>query len=188
MTQNGLPPCWGIGLGRTGTQSLANAFQILGYRNVKHNPDFEELSTIQAGSDNGVTVFYKYLDYRYPGSKFVLTVRDLESWLTSCEWVLSHVPVDIMTGRVREVTIMRRMLLYEMVAFDRDKAIAAYHRHHADVRRYFADRPEDLLEMRISEGDGWEVLCPFLGVAIPGTEFPHANRRQPGASLGQASA
>jgi hypothetical protein len=63
------------------------------------------------------------------------------------------------------------------VTFDREKFIAAYNRHHADVRRYFADRPGDLMEMNIIEGDGWEKLCPFLGLQVPPTPFPHLNRR-----------
>ncbi len=65
--------CWGIGLGRTGTTSLCEAFSTLGYRRVMHNPPFEALQTADAGADNGVTIFYKYLDYIHPGSKFILT-------------------------------------------------------------------------------------------------------------------
>ena len=70
------------------------------------------------------------------------------------------------------------MTLYESVIFDAEKFSAAYHRHHADVRRYFADRPDDLLEMNIIEGDGWEKLCPFLGLPTPAVPFPHLNRRK----------
>lgn len=73
-----LPPCWGIGLPRTGTKSLVRALGILGYDDVRHNPQFEELAEIRSGADHGVTIFYKYLDGRYPGSKFVLTIRDLD--------------------------------------------------------------------------------------------------------------
>lgn len=184
-TREDLPPCWGIGLPRTGTKSLVQALEILGYEDVRHNPQFEELAAIRAGSDHGVTIFYKYLDGRYPGSKFVLSTRDLDEWLTSLEWVLDYVRLDKITGPIREVTIMARMQLLETLEFDRDKAIAAYHRHHTDVKRYFADRPDDLLEMRIGDGDGWETLCPFLGVEIPDIAFPRTNERRVGAILGR---
>jgi hypothetical protein len=40
------------------------------------------------------------------------------------------------------------------------------------VRAYFADRPGDLLVMDIAAGDGWGVLCPFLGLPTPDTPFP----------------
>jgi Sulfotransferase domain len=170
------PPCWGIGLGRTGTTSLCEALRILGYVAVKHNPRFEVLPSLEAGADNGVTVFYKYLDYKFPGSKFVLTQRKLSEWLPSIEDVALRRPV---LSRADDVAIQRRMMLYESVTFDTAKFTAGYHRHHADVRRYFADRPGDLLEMNIIEGDGWEKLCPFLGLPLPDQAFPHFNQRKP---------
>lgn len=167
-------PCWGIGLGRTGTVSFSEALRILGYSCVAHNPRFEELRTLQGGADNGVTLHYKYLDYKFPGSKFVLTLRDLTTWLSSMEHVATINPVH---RRNDDIAIDRRMKLYESVTFDADKFTAAYRRHHADVRRYFANRPSDLLEMNIVAGDGWEKLCPFLGLPAPAVPFPHSNQR-----------
>jgi hypothetical protein len=49
-------------------------------------------------------------------------------------------------SRDEDIKIMRRMTIYEAVGFDREKFIAAYYRHHADVRRYFAGR-SDLLDV-----------------------------------------
>ena len=161
-------------MGRTGTSSLCGAFRLLGYRNVLHNPPFEALATADAGADNGVLIFYKYLDYKFPGSKFVLTLRDRESWLRSMEHANAIYPVASLDD---DIPIMRRMLLYETVTFQRDKYIAAYKRHHRDVRQYFQDRPGELLELNIITGEGWERLCPFLGVPVPDAAFPHLHRR-----------
>jgi hypothetical protein len=36
--------------------------------------------------------------------------------------------------------------------------------------------PERLLVMDIAAGEGWEKLCPFLGVPIPPEPFPVANK------------
>ena len=44
--------------------------------------------------------------------------------------------------------------------------------HERRVRAYFADRPDDLLVIDISAGEGWEALCPFLGVPVPDKPFP----------------
>ncbi|MEM6598284.1 MAG: sulfotransferase, partial [Cyanobacteria bacterium P01_C01_bin.69] len=77
----------------------------------------------------------------------------------------------------KDIAILRRMHIYESVTFDRGKFIDAYHRYHADVRRYFKDRPNDLLEMNIVEGEGWEKLCPFLEMPVPEAAFPHRNKR-----------
>ncbi len=170
------PPCWGIGLGRTGTNSFCAALRVLGYERVAHNPRFEELAGLQGGADNGVLLFYKYLDYKFPGSKFVLTLRDLESWLDSMSFANAQFP--ILSRELDDVPIMRRMLTYETVEFDRDKFAAAYERHHADVRRYFAGRPGDLLEVDFLAGAGWEPLCAFLGLPVPAAPFPRLFYRE----------
>jgi hypothetical protein len=169
------PPCWGIGLGRTGTVSFCDALRLLGYTRVRHNPPFEMLRDLEGGADNGVVAFYKYLDYKFPGSKFVLTLRPLESWLESAAYASRIFPIKSIDD---DIPIMRRMTIYETVTFDREKYIATYERHHADVRRYFAGR-DDLLEMSIVEGDGWEKLCPFLGLPPPAAPFPFLHRRRP---------
>lgn len=171
---------WGIGLGRTGTTSFCESLKILGYEKVVHNPTFEELREIDGAADNGCTIFYKYLDYKFPGSKFVLLTRDFKSWLDSAEYIHGHQPVD----RSEDVIIMRRMLLYGTVVFDKQKFTDAYHRHHDEVRAYFKDRPDDLLEMNIIEGDGWDVLCPFLNLAVPDVPFGNKNKRVDGVKSG----
>jgi len=51
-----------------------------------------------------------------------------------------------------------------------------YERHNREVRDYFKDRPEDLLELNITLNEGWEKLCPFLGLPVPKTAFPHSNK------------
>ena len=77
---------FGIGLSRTGTSSLHAAFKRLGYRSV-HYPPLEGLfnftDACDAAADTTVAVNFKELDKRYPGSKFVFTVRDIEKWLAS---------------------------------------------------------------------------------------------------------
>jgi hypothetical protein len=165
---------WGIGLGRTGTNSICEAFRILGCRNVIHNPTFQQLRSAGGGADNGVTIYYKYLDYKFPNSKFVLTTREVLNWLSSMEFISG---VSVVRSREADEMIKRRMLLYETVTFDKSKFLRAYFRHHEDVRSYFRSRPQDLLEMDIAAGDGWEKLCAFLGCPKPEVAFPHQHRR-----------
>lgn len=97
-------------------------------------------------------------------------LRPLEDWLNSMEFAASQYPIKSDND---DVAIMRRMQIYESVIFDREKFIRAYQRHHDDVRRYFSKRPSDLLEMNLVGGDGWETLCPFLGLDRPAAPFPH---------------
>jgi Sulfotransferase domain len=171
---NKRPPCWGIGLGRTGTESFCEALRILGYGAVGHNPEFSQLRSLDGGADNGVTVFYKYLDFKFPGSKFVLMLREQNSWLDSMEYIFAVYPVK---SRDEDIPIQRRMALYETTSFDRNMIRDSYYRHCDDVHRYFRNRPGDLLEMNIIDGDGWNKLCPFLGLSVPDEPFPHKNCR-----------
>ena len=57
-----------------------------------------------------------------------------------------------------------------------DTYIARYERHNKEVLDYFAARPNDLLVFDLPKGDGWNLLCPFLGHDIPDEPFPHANK------------
>lgn len=50
-----------------------------------------------------------------------------------------------------------------------------YDLHVRNVRSYFQDRKDDLLELRICDGEGWEQLAPFLGMDVPSATFPHAD-------------
>lgn len=158
---------WGIGLGRTGTSSFCKSLEILGYSRVKHNPLFEELKDLDAAADNGCTIFYKYLDYKFPNSKFVLLTRDIDSWLKSMKFKVGLAPLS----RDQDIAIMRRMTLYGTTHFERDKYIEAYHRHHEEVRSYFKDRKSDLLELNIPAGEGCDKLCPFLELKEPEEAF-----------------
>lgn len=55
---------------------------------------------------------------------------------------------------------------------------ARFRRHNQEVLDYFRDRPDDLLILDWSRGDGWAQLCGFLGAEVPtGMPFPHANKR-----------
>ena len=50
-----------------------------------------------------------------------------------------------------------------------------YIRHTNEVEAYFEDQPRRLLVMNITQGDGWDLLCPFLDKSVPDIMFPHAN-------------
>ena len=54
-----------------------------------------------------------------------------------------------------------------------------YRRHNGRVVDFFAARAGQLLVLDITRGEGWENLCPFLGVEPPSAPFPHENRASP---------
>ena len=109
------------------------------------------------------------LDAAFPGSRFILTVRDPDEWWRSVE---SYV----LRTRADDTAMRERYLKHTgCERFEREGLLAAFHRHNAELREYFAGRDE-FLEFR-SGADGWEPLCAFLGVEVPQVPFPHANRQ-----------
>ena len=182
---------FGIGLSRTGTKSLTKALDWLGF-NVIHYPVgkeiFEELTkgihsfSLLQGYDGitDITVapFYAQLDKLYPGSKFILTVRDKESWLRSLEQHWKDKPAfGDRPGRETKMKIRRflRAAVYGCYAFNRDRMSYVYDLHYKNVVGYFRGRPESLLILDIVAGEGWEKLCPFLNVPMPDVPFPDVN-------------
>jgi Sulfotransferase domain len=172
-----------IGLNKTATTSLHEALETLGIRGLHWGgpatrgqieramaegrplvDDFEgydAFSDIQVLSDN-----FELLDRQYPGSKFILTTRDLESWIESRR---RHVLRNLSRAR-------RGQYDGDFLTVDEAAWTKQYHEHHARVRAYFADRPGDLLVMNIVAGDGYEVLCPFLALPVRDEQFPWSHR------------
>lgn len=167
-----LPHCWGVGLARTGNTSFCAALALLGYGAVQQDPTFEQLRDLQGASGSTTVLHFKYLDHVFPGSKFVLTTRRVQAWLASMERSHLHNPRPLVGQHER---IARRMAIYDHVGYDEQILASAFHRHHAEVRRYFSKRPDDLLELNIAGGQGWEALCPLLGLAAPDQPFPRLN-------------
>jgi len=175
----------GVGFQKTGTSSLRKALMMLGYR-VKDNST-RPLIPILRGNFNKVLhmiqdydamvdtpwyMIYKELDEKIPGSKFILTLRDDESWFKSVSrhiGVLRNPNHEYVYGRGRGLPME-----------DKENTLKVYNKHIREVKEYFKDRPDDFLVLDLTKGDGWEQLCPFLGHAIPNLPFPHANRWKDG--------
>jgi hypothetical protein len=177
----GTPKVFGIGFHKTATTSLAGALGMLGYRvtgpNAVRKPNVRDdvhdlaLSLIpryDAFQDNPWPLLYREIDEWVPGARFILTVRPADAWFRS---VVDH---------FGSTSTPMREWIYDGVgspAGNEAHYIERYERHNADVIAYFADRPDDLLVMDITAGDGWDLLCPFLGVEVPEAAFPMMNSK-----------
>ncbi len=174
-----------IGLGKTGTTSLAQALSILGYNSV-HNPmsmvnyedgvlnfDFDKVDAYDAFSDIQIALYYKDLDNRCSGSKFVLTTRDKKSWLASCK---NH--FNVYRKQLEKATAIH-LEVYGTDSYDEKKLSDSYTRHINDVMKYFSERNQDLLILDVSEKSKWQKLCKFLDKPIPDCEYPTKNKSTP---------
>lgn len=177
---------FGIGLSKTGTTSLARALEILGYKTkdylgiTKYSPgnlssiDLDEINANDAFTDTPIPSFYRELDKKYPDSKFILTVRDMDGWLKSCKKQFTQKLAD----KQNEASISLFMDLYGCFVFDEEKFITGYERFLNSALQYFRDRPDDLLVLDVTGGGGWDKLCSFLGTPTPDVPFPKANVTQ----------
>ena len=179
---------FGIGLGRTGSVSLSRALEHLGIKTVHYPGDTtkQELLTGQCqlsmfknyqGLVDGIQPFYRHLDQCYPGSKFILTVREIEGLVRSRlrlkEFLKALRPK--MSPLHREYHAYVEVSLFGAIDPDAPLIRAGIERHVADVTEYFRKRQEDLLVLDIPGGDGWSELCPFLSVKTPDVPFPRSN-------------
>ncbi len=108
--------------------------------------------------ENGLAPIYAYkhfkvLDEQYSGSKFILNVRDMERWVAS---------------RFRFSKQRYRSCLHGDHYHGSDEELAECWRsdwrsHIANVKEYFADRPDDLLIFDI-ETDGVEKIIDFFSM------------------------
>ena len=172
---------FGIGFPKTGTSSLASALRRLGYKTIHGDgrgswPGADEgvsliraidggnfrlptLNLFEAFVDNPYFVIWRQLDDMFPRAKFILTIREEETWIESC----------VRYYRGRQVRPMRAWLFGEHADPSASEAarqtwLDAYRGHNEAVRHRFANNSGDrFLLMNITNGDGWEKLCSFLG-------------------------
>jgi len=123
-----------------------------------------------------VAPYYAQFDAHYAASKFILTVREKEPWLRSCEthWRLMAEWLDNFPN-FKRVQEFASASTYGTVGFSRERFSFAYDLHVRNVSDYFKARSNDFLLLDICGGEGWEKLCAFLGVAVPDLPFPHVN-------------
>ena len=172
-----------VGFQKTGTTSLDVALQNLGYRvGVAHRKINEVLDPHAADADaivKAVTLqcmdehdalqdspcpfMFEVIDKSFPGTKFVLTYRPVESWLSSYARYFQD-----------ENNPMRKWM-YGVPSFlgHEDIYKDTYETQNRKIRSYFQHRPEDFLELNLAEGQGWHELVTFLGPEML-PPFPHA--------------
>jgi hypothetical protein len=193
----------GAGFGRTGTLSLKQALEELGFGPCHHmteiiadvrrqGPLWNAVATgkerdwdkVFAGYRSTVDWpgcrYYAELAEQYPGAKVILTVRDPRQWYASMKETIFGGPVwgfRIVSAVIRHPMWFTQAIVHKgTFGFDLGEAnaVAAYERHNQDVQERID--PERLLVFDVRQG--WEPLCAFLGVAVPATPFPRVNDRE----------
>lgn len=194
----------GSGFGRTGTMSLKQALEILGFGPCHHmeevlsHPEqvayWQAIAAKRAVDWNEVFAGYRsqvdwpgahvwrQLADAYPEAKVIHTMRPKEQWLKSFSATIAT-----LLNMYKEMPLpphARAMMdaAAQMIGPDTfggpvddpEIALAAYLRRAEQVKAAIA--PERLLVFDVA--DGWPPLCRFLGVPVPSVPFPHVNTTQ----------
>lgn len=205
---NGKVKIFCIGRNKTGTTSLKVAFERLGYP-VGNQRKAEILTGRHYFEGNfqpivnyctSAQVFqdvpfsypetYKHLDNAYPGSKFILTIRDdAEQWYQSI--TRFHAKIYGKNGRIPTVEDLRsaeyvwKGYAYNIIRvygtadedpYNKETMIAQYEQYNREVMEYFKDRPDDLLVINVAEPGAYQKFVEFLGVDSPYDDFPWENK------------
>jgi hypothetical protein len=182
----------GTGFGRTGTDSMREALDILGFGPCHHMfvvnrdetqkerwralargaaPDWESLlEGYRSCMDWPSAYYWRDLIAFYPEARVIHTDRSAESWWQSIENSFLKMPRDrVDPDSLGEVLIGAKVFGGRLS--ERDHAIAVYEAHRRDV---LATVPRERLLVH-QLGDGWEPLCRHLSVAVPERPYPSRN-------------
>ena len=195
-----------IGRNKTGTTSIAKLFLDLGYHVAPQRPGDlllknwanNEFGEIIKFSRYGGQVFqdipfslpetYKHLDKAFPGSKFILTIRDspeiwYDSVIRSQSKLFGHgkIPQDLMTATYTYPGYMWEVnqLIYhtpENDPYNKEILIGYYLKHNADVMDYFGNKSAQLLVLNLKEADAGKKIADFIGSKRIIHEVPWENK------------
>ncbi|MEY2919635.1 MAG: hypothetical protein RL261_940 [Pseudomonadota bacterium] len=185
-----------IGFYKTGTTTVFEALKVLGYRTINGDkpgsyPGADDgetlLKQIEAGNyrlptfdhfdaftDNPYFHLWREMFAQFPDAKFILTVRDEQSWIESCARFY----------RNRRIRPMRVWMFGKHAnpgdgPESRQAWLDAYRAHNAAVREHFSARPGQYLEFDPTKMLEWGPLCELLDQPTPSQPWPHANPTRP---------
>ncbi|REE97586.1 sulfotransferase family protein [Thermomonospora umbrina] len=201
----------GVGFGRTGTTSLRDALEILGFgpchhmRDVMRVPDRvalwraaargeavdwdEVFAGFRSTVDWPAAAFWRELVAHYPAAQVILTVRDPAKWYESAAATVFQGSIRAerqpartafkvvravdpqFGGFARMVNETVHQRVFGCRLSDRERVLAAYHRHLREVRAQVPGHRLLTYDVR----EGWAPLCAFLNVPTPDMPFPRAN-------------
>lgn len=162
-----------IGENKSGTSSLHRIFQDFGYRSY-HGAKWRDTSRtgfyrLYDGFCDGIPDDFRKLDLLFPNARFILQVRELDTWIDSRLEHIRRLP----PGK-------KRHPLWTI----KESSIRAWttqrNAYHIDVLTHFRDRPDDLLLVNyIRDPQAAEKIASFLGHPAPQAK-PHENRNPGG--------
>ncbi len=195
----------GAGFGRTGTLSLSQALEQIGFKPCYHVVEIFKhpghiriwqaaaegkpvdwrafLGGYAAGLDYPIAGFYKEILAHFPDARVILTVRDPEKWYQSTyETIYRGFALPGWFLRLappyRGLERMGRAAVWDRIFDGRfEEREYAIRKFEAHIEEVKAYVPAGRL-LVFNPSEGWGPLCGFLGVPQPAGPFPHINDRK----------
>lgn len=191
------------GLSRTGTTSVHEAAQILGFTSLHYDnsrllpsmdrerANFRLYDDFDVVGDIPSALFFRELSDAYPDSNVLLTTRNEDDWWASVSRYIGRKSeaetlfslrararqlVSPSARRARSRVSTRdywRVAAYGSTEPQEELWRSAFRQHYQEVRR--AIPPTRLIEVDVTTDNAWEALGKALAVQTPDTPFPHAN-------------
>lgn len=192
----------GAGFGRTGTLSLKQALETLGFGPTHHmteligsgeqiehwhriafggEPRWDEVfADYQSTTDFPACSYWRELAEAFPEAKVVLTVRPADKWYDSASNTIRAFSKAFpgwmkLIPKLKKLDALQTRIVWTDTFNDRfdDPAYAK-----AIFNRHIEDVKAALPVDRLLVFDvtqGWQPLCDFLGVPVPDEPFPRVN-------------
>ena len=194
----------GAGFGRTGTVSLKEALQKLGFGPCYHmlevleRPDHIEMwhrvafggsidwdllfKDFQSAVDWPAARYWRELADHYPGAKVLLSLRDPESWYKSMSDTIFQgmkmmrppTPDHTPPARGQQAEMARKIIVEDTFGGQIEDKAHAIEVYNRHNEQVRRTIQPDRL-LVFEPKQGWEPLCRFLGVSAPDEPFPHLN-------------
>jgi hypothetical protein len=197
-----------IGRNKTGTTSLKSAFKDLGfivgkqrraellldeYISGNFEPIIKYCKSAQVFQDVPFSYpdTFKYLDKAFPGSKFILSVRDSpEQWYNSI--LKFHSKLYGKNGRLPTKDDLKngfyikkgrpwksRKKVWNVPdedPYNKKHLINNYLGYNQSVKKYFKERPANLIVVKVGKSSDYRRLMDFLNIDSPYNNFPWKNK------------
>ena len=193
----------GAGFGRTGTLSLKEALEKIGYGPCHHMKEVflnsdqteyfylasmgEKVDWDEVFKDYNSTVdwpaaaYYKELSDKYPDAKIILGMRDANSWYDSASTTIYLMSQNfpkwirfIFPRTSKLFTMIDKTVFVEPFSYRFEDRESTIKVFNDHVEEVKRVIPEEKLLMH-SPKDVWEPLCEFLDVPIPEEPYPWVN-------------
>ena len=193
----------GAGFGRTGTLSLKEALEKLGYGPCHHmkevflnsdqteyfylasmgeKVDWDEVfKDYNSAVDWPAAAYYKELSDKYPNAKVILGMRDANSWYDSASTTIYLMSQNfpkwirfILPRADKLFKMIDKTVFGEPFSYRFEDRESTIKVFNGHVEEVKRVIPEEKLLMH-SPKDGWEPLCEFLDEPIPEEPYPWVN-------------